>query len=132
MSNPLTTEQAMELGERLRGRLRVLHEDIRQALLSSENETYQALAGQVHDLGEASVADLLSDIEFAVIDLYIREEREIEAALNRTLHGTYGSCVECGLEIGYERLCAYPTATRCLGCQTNYEDKMGSPGGPSL
>ena len=40
--------------------------------------------------------------------------REVDAALERVVSGTYGSCEVCGEPISPERLAARPTATRCV------------------
>ncbi|MEP1471831.1 MAG: TraR/DksA C4-type zinc finger protein [Halieaceae bacterium] len=40
----------------------------------------------------------------------------IQAALGRIADGSYGSCKECGEDIGQGRLEAMPEATRCVGC----------------
>lgn len=44
------------------------------------------------------------------------ERAELDAALARTMDGTYGICVECGIEIPVERLRARPMADRCVPC----------------
>ena len=36
-----------------------------------------------------------------------------------------GRCVDCGAEIGAERLDAVPTATRCVSCQAAWEQGPG-------
>ncbi|MHB1131722.1 MAG: TraR/DksA family transcriptional regulator [Chloroflexota bacterium] len=41
-----------------------------------------------------------------------------EAALLRIEEGTYGSCENCGADIGKERLAAMPTATLCIQCKS--------------
>jgi RNA polymerase-binding transcription factor DksA len=35
--------------------------------------------------------------------------------------GSYGMCIQCGLEIGFARLRANPAAERCITCQTQFE-----------
>ncbi len=42
---------------------------------------------------------------------------EIDGALKRIEEGTYGICVNCGREIGEERLAAIPWATHCIDCK---------------
>jgi len=37
-------------------------------------------------------------------------------ALEKIKKGEYGSCEECGEDIGRKRLKAYPTAKYCIGC----------------
>lgn len=41
---------------------------------------------------------------------------EVEHALQRLEHGTYGRCASCGAAINPERLTALPYATLCLAC----------------
>jgi DnaK suppressor protein len=42
---------------------------------------------------------------------------EIDAALDRMVAGTYGTCVRCGAAIPLERLEVRPYAVGCVGCQ---------------
>lgn len=44
--------------------------------------------------------------------------RRIDDALHRLDKGTYGTCLECGLPIGLERLEALPYAERCITCES--------------
>jgi RNA polymerase-binding transcription factor DksA len=41
---------------------------------------------------------------------------EIEAARSRLAEGTYGRCVECGVQLPIERLEVLPQVARCLPC----------------
>jgi len=47
--------------------------------------------------------------------------RQIQAARNRMIHGSYGSCLSCDGEIAVKRLQAVPWAEYCLSCQTEAE-----------
>ncbi|GAB4292070.1 MAG: TraR/DksA C4-type zinc finger protein [Thiohalomonadaceae bacterium] len=116
----LTTERA-----RLRG-------EIRDHLLATDREQYGELAGQVHDAGEESVADLLADVNVAVLGRLIVELREVEAALVRIATGGYGLCEDCGIDIPYARLQAYPAARRCIEHQALHEKQYAEEGKPSL
>lgn len=109
-----------------------LREEVRLELIDTEDQTYIDLAGQVHDIGEASVADLLVDLNLAGIDRHIRDIRNVEAALLRIKAGTFGVCCDCGVSIAAERLQAYPSATRCHRCQVNHEHNHASESGPSM
>ena len=119
-----------ELGEfkrLLEDRYRKLREEIREELLESDNEHYIDLAGQVHDLEEESVADLLIDLDLAIIDLHVAEIREIDAALMRLARGEFGICADCADEIESGRLSAQPIARRCSPCQANFERNHAGP-----
>jgi RNA polymerase-binding protein DksA len=104
------------------------HEDVERA----REETYEALAGPVTDSGDQATADLLSDLDQAEISRDVRELEKLEAALARIDEGTFGKCIECGAEITFKRLAAYPVATRCAGCEGIHERTFGHPGETKL
>ena len=132
MISYLTDKQVSELKQLLEQRLQALLETVRQELAQSDNERYIQLAGRVHDPGDESVADLLTDINLAVIDLHINEIRDIEQALLRIGTYSYGICQNCDGEIAYERLLAYPTAARCTRCQQGHERTYETGAHPSF
>lgn len=119
--NHLSKKQLTELRQTLEGQRLQLRRDIRDELLRSDQEQYGDVAGETHDSGDESVADLLSDVNAATIGQSIRALREVEAAEERMREGVYGQCEDCGIEIPYERLRAYPAARRCLQDQERYE-----------
>lgn len=101
----------------LQARAKVLRNEIRMTLQKAGQEQFAALAGQVHDAGEESVADLLMDVNQAEIARDVQELREVERAQKRIEAGTYGRCTDCGEPIARARLDAAPAASRCLHCQ---------------
>jgi RNA polymerase-binding transcription factor DksA len=117
----LSSEQLSQLTQQVAAERNRLRQDIRNELTRSDDEQYASLAGQVHDAGDESVADLLSDVNTAIISHSIKELREIEAAQERLREGTYGTCAECGEAIPVERLQAYPAARLCIADQERYE-----------
>ena len=50
--------------------------------------------------------------------------REVDAALQRVHHGSFGTCTDCQSEIGPKRLAAVPWARRCINCQ-EATDRVG-------
>jgi DnaK suppressor protein len=56
--------------------------------------------------------------EFAINEHETAELGDIDAALERIQAGTYGICSDCGVSIPPARLNAYPTAKRCIDCQS--------------
>jgi len=132
MTAVLAPSQICELKTLLQERIATLLGEVRQELLKSDDEQYIQIAGQVHDVEEQSVADLLADVNLAVIDLHINEIRDIEAALIRIRTGTFGRCIDCDEKIGYPRLQAYPTARRCRNCQVQYEMAQAPKPAPTL
>ncbi|HIE56322.1 MAG TPA: TraR/DksA family transcriptional regulator [Chromatiaceae bacterium] len=122
----------VELQKQLEKRREALRALIRDELLKADEERYSDLAGQVHDPEEASVADLLVDLNLTTIEKHVLELREVEDAQTRIRDGDYGTCVDCGSPIGKARLRAYPTAIRCIQCQDKWEKTHAFGGTPAL
>ena len=116
-----TDDQLAQLKTRLQELYLKLREEVRAELERSGDERYIDLAGSVADPGDESVADMLVDVDAALVDRQVNEMRLVEAALKRLAALDFGDCVECGGEIGFERLMAYPTAQRCIRCQELHE-----------
>lgn len=110
----------------LQAREAQLHAAIRDALLRGDDEQYAQIAGQVHDLEDEALADLLVDVNLADITRDIQELRDVAAALRRIGLGTYGICSGCKAAIARARLEAYPTAKRCITCQQEEEARRRS------
>ncbi len=132
MTANLSPPAVEEFQRMLREREQALKQEIREELLKADREGYAELAGQVHDAEEASVADLLVDLNLTAIDKHVEELREVESALGRMLEGTYGECVECGGPIGEARLRANPVALRCIRCQEVWEKTHAGGETPAL
>ena len=49
------------------------------------------------------------------------ELRIVRAALARMDDGSYGECIDCGIDIPFARLQAQPAALRCVPCQEKAE-----------
>ena len=120
-------KEIAELKHKLDERYTELREEIREELLRSDDEHFIDLAGQVHDLHDESLADLLVDLELEIIDMHLAEVREVEDALARIRVGSFGDCMDCKGEIEMERLEAHPTARRCWDCQSVYERNHAVP-----
>ena len=128
----LSSAQISEFKTILDKRYQELREAIRRALLESDREQFQKLAGEVHEMEELSVADLLVDLNYAEIDHLLKELHEVEDALRRIREGTYGICTDTGEPIDLERLKAYPAAKRTAKAQAIYEKTHAGEEHPSL
>jgi RNA polymerase-binding transcription factor DksA len=128
----LTAIQLQELRRLLAERRSALLDETREDVERSRGETYPELASGVHDAGDEAQAALLADLGQAEISRDLRRLRELEAAEARIAAGTYGECTDCGREIDFERLRAYPAALRCLACQSVHEKTFAHPGEPRL
>ena len=124
----LTPSEITRFRERLRARDLELRQTIHSALVNAEDKTYAEVAGRVLDVAEESVAAMFSDDKILMINKEVAEQTDVVAALARITDGTYGVCVDCAEDIGVKRLDAYPTAKRCIRCQTHYERQYQSGG----
>ena len=93
----------------------------------ARGESYAELSGGVADEGDEAVADLLADIDNAELSRDLTELRALDAALERMAEGRYGQCIECGLDIDFERLKVEPGALRCIDCQRVHEKTFAQP-----
>lgn len=129
----LSQSQLSKLKKNLDTNYRSLLEEVRDELEKTEEQQYVELIGRVPaDTGDEAIGDALADLNLAIIDRHIHEIRDIEAAMVRIKEGSFGTCVDCGDEIGFERLLAYPTAKRCLVCQQQREKLYAHEGTPKL
>jgi DnaK suppressor protein len=105
-------------------RERLLHE--RAQLLQRISEQRGGLVSRadmaadhdVRSLDDRAQAISERDDEFAMNEHETAELGDIEAALERMDAGSYGQCTDCSVAIAPARLKAYPTAKRCIDCQT--------------
>ena len=92
--------------------------------------------GHANDIGNTDLAEYLNnipdDIDTALVDRQINEMRELEMSLKYLSELEFGDCIDCGNEIGFDRLIAYPSAQRCIQCQSQYEKTFPHESNPSL
>lgn len=68
------------------------------------------------DFEEQATALEDREVQEALGDESRDELRQVNRALDRLEHGSYGTCEKCGTEIGTGRLTALPFATLCIRC----------------
>ena len=129
---PLTDQQAKELRGILETRRNALLAELREDAARTREQPYAEHAGPAPDSGDESVATLIADLEQADVTRDLDEFRALEAARERLKDGGYGECIDCGNDVGYERLKAFPAALRCLRCQDRHEKTYGGNPKPSL
>lgn len=129
----LTQTDIEAIGNKLRKRQHDLLEEVRNELDERENQHLAAIMGNdPGDNCDVSLADVLADLNILRVDRQISELREIEAKLVQISESSMDECIDCGKEIGLQRLLAYPTAMRCVGCQERHEHLYAQGGRPSL
>ena len=109
----------------------VLLQAQRKQLLGEVRDKIAALGEQLGAANQSKItndeglADAAAEVEVAMAVRESQELQEIEAALTRIGDGSYGTCSDCGDEIGPARLKVNPSARRCLHCQEKYEHAQG-------
>ncbi len=108
-------------------RFRTLLEEERSRVLDAIEYLHRENPGSIEDntpdeMSDNNLADTATETLDREIDSTLEENSEnvlaaIDAALQRLEEGTYGKCVNCGKEIGEERLAALPWATLCIDCR---------------
>ncbi len=90
------------------------------------------MAGEVADAGDESVAMLLTDLNNSMAQRHADEIRAIDHALAQMRTADFGYCADCGGDIPFARLQAFPTAIRCTACQTKREHTFVHESTPTL
>lgn len=110
--------------------------DLDQARLALTDER-STLVHQLGELGADESGDLTGEVDFGdafadagaataertevlgLIDALKTQLDEVDAALAKIEDGTYGTCVDCGNDIGAARLEFRPNSIRCVTCKSN-------------
>jgi len=123
----LSQEQIDRLDQRMEERRTRELEEIRAvAARSHDDRRQEALVGWAADQLDQALGEIAQSADYAIVRQDIQDVRDIDAARKRIAAGTYGVCIACGVEIGYPRLLAYPTAKRCISCQREHERQQAT------
>jgi len=86
--------------------------------------SFKNIAGEVHDSGDESVAREVVGLNAVISERQTQELSDIDAALQRIFENSYGVCVDCGIDIEFARLQAFPMAKRCIKCKLRHEQDL--------
>jgi DnaK suppressor protein len=111
---------------------RLLQEMVSELENSGNQQRIELLNREPGDSGDESLATTLADFNLTMMDRQVEELRDIELAFQRLKEGEYGVCIDCGEEISFLRLKAYPTAKRCILCQEKREKTFAHGGQPKM
>jgi len=130
---PLNQSQLDQLVKKLNEDNQALLSEVRNELENSgDQHRIDLLNSEPGDIGDESMANALADFNVARLDRQIQGMRDIEAAFQRIKDGEYGVCIDCGDDVGFDRLQAYPTAKRCIVCQEKREREYVQEGHPTM
>lgn len=122
----MTKEQIQTLQRRMETELNQLIDKTREEMDPELKPNYIDIDGNVADSGDEAVADTVIDTDNAIISIHLQQASDLNAALDRIQSGVYGECIDCRGDIGFARLSAYPTAKRCIKCQSLHEKTYAS------
>ena len=130
---PLNQSQLDQLAKKLNEENQTLLREVRNELENSgDQHRIDLLNSEPGDTGDESMATALADFTVAILDRHIQSMRDIEAAFQRIKDGEYGVCTDCGDDVGFARLQAYPTAKLCIVCQEKREREYAQEGHPKM
>jgi RNA polymerase-binding transcription factor DksA len=132
MTTALSAEELSRIREQLSGRERQLLDELRSGRERAESESFERVASEVPDAGDASVADVAADGLSAERQRDFEELGDVQDALARIENGSYGTCLTCGEPIEPQRLRALPTAKYDLRHQEGIERQDGGSATPTL
>jgi DnaK suppressor protein len=107
---------------------------LHKSLVQRRDELHRRLGGELNDLlqntSSGDAADLAFDsageeVTSQLAQLESRELMQIDRAIQRLKHGTYGMCELCQKKIPISRLNALPFSTTCIQCQREMESGGG-------
>ena len=78
----------------------------------------------IQDLADKAASAYSKELNFSLSDGERNLLMLIDEAFNRIGDGTYGTCTNCGNEIGEKRLQAVPWTPFCIDCQELQEKGM--------
>ena len=117
MSTPISDTFAAQL-KTMRTELLAQLEAQRGGKISQSDAAHHAREQASDDWARANTE---RELDFALQDHEAEELAAIDAALGRIQDGSYGLCLECGVNIPTARLHANPMAMRCVSCQEKQE-----------
>jgi DnaK suppressor protein len=123
----MTTSRRNEAILEIQARLTTRRELLDRRLATTEKYVIATTADQVLEgtfathLADGASDMVTTEILVSDIDAITESIGQIDEALNRITSGSYGRCVDCGLDIDLARLKALPAAKRCVRCESRAE-----------
>lgn len=125
MTNHLTAGQHALLEAALTSRKHQLEAQIAQQL-GGVSRVEHAREVLLDDADDATARDADREVDLALGDRHASELRAVNEALARLPTPAYGHCLDCGVQIAFDRLVQNPQVTRCVNCQSAVESRHGA------
>ena len=128
----LNAKMIRRLEAQLKMERAVMLDAVRAELVRGDQQSYATIAGEVPDVGDQATAASLIDFDNEIARRHGVAMRDLDDALARIKEPYFGICIDCGDDIGLERLQIFPTATRCVTCQGMREKTYAHGAIPTL
>ncbi len=107
----------------LKNRLQQMERELMADMSRAGLEARGSLVAEVQDSADGAVSDQTKEILFQENSADWKLYAQVRDALDRIKNGTYGKCIECGVEIDGRRLESVPWTPYCLTHQRR-EDRQ--------
>lgn len=77
----------------------------------------------LQDGDDAPQRDSDRQVDMALSDRELGELGDVSSALRRLDADTYGCCIDCDVQIPFDRLTAAPQTQRCVACESAHEQR---------
>ncbi len=128
----LSRKNAHRIEELLLAQRKTSMEEAEVELARVHDESPADIVGDVADEGDQATAMLVTDYNNTMARRHLDEVGAIDAALAQIGDPHFGVCSDCGAEIPFARMKAFPTATRCTACQSKREHLFAHAATPRL
>jgi RNA polymerase-binding transcription factor DksA len=128
----LTQKQLDQLKKKLNDRYQILLSEVHEELDGVGKQNLKGLNAGTGDAATNRLPTCWPTSAPRWSTVRSRQCARSKPRAKRMRDGSYGECINCGSEIPFERLLAYPTALRDVPCQNQYEKNYAHEGRPTL
>ncbi|HEX9303178.1 MAG TPA: TraR/DksA family transcriptional regulator [Thermoanaerobaculia bacterium] len=118
---PTSTVRIPKRGKRELEKYRRLLEEkkteLSAELAKARNAEEETTEESTQDIADKAVSSYTREFLYSLTDGERTVLLRIDEALNRIDDGTYGFCLNCGIQMSDKRLAAVPWAPHCVDCQ---------------
>jgi DnaK suppressor protein len=118
---PTSTARVPKRGKREVEKYRRLLEqkkaELSDELAKARNAEEETTEESTQDIADKAVSSYTREFLYSLTDGERTVLLRIDEALNRIDDGTYGFCLNCGVQMSDKRLAAVPWAPHCVDCQ---------------
>lgn len=129
-ATPLTADQLPAFAEQLQTLKAELLARVRQQRGGEVSRADAAAEVRAQSQNDWAQTDAERELSVTLEERELADINDIAAAQQRLADGSFGECADCGAPIGLPRLQANPVALRCIGCQTQHEQRTGQAHAP--